>query len=249
VEDPGDLVNPEEEIPCIAAYGIQKNSVWDSVISRSDGYAPKSIQNNAIAPPEANDVAGDIPLPNDIDLADPADEEDETTAVLLTGNPPRRPPTPLPELNLAIFDDETREEIKNLEGEWHTSSEQVRTVTDLLCGRSWSLSKIAAVFQMTKGTLSKVYARSLTPRLRNGRPSALTREQLEFVEMLIRVGFDWREPVTYSDIMVELELEYGVYLLPDTLRHVIHRIPWCKTIDGVPQEASRVQCDEEEIDR
>jgi hypothetical protein len=82
VEDPGDLVNSEQEIPGIAAYGIQKNAVWDSVISRSDGDAPKSTQNNAIGHLEANDVASDIRLPTDIDLADQLDEEEETNGVL-----------------------------------------------------------------------------------------------------------------------------------------------------------------------
>jgi hypothetical protein len=48
--------------------------------------------------------------------------------------------------------------------------------------------------------------------------------------------------------MTQLELEYGVFFFPDTL-HIIHRISWCKTTEGVPQEASRVQLDEEEIDR
>jgi hypothetical protein len=77
----------------------------------------------------------------------------------------------------------------------------------------------------------------------------LTKEQLGFVEMLIHAGFDRREHVTYSEIMIRLELQYGVCLLPDTLHHIIYRIPWCKTIGGVPQEALRVQCDEGEIDR
>jgi transposase len=60
--------------------------------------------------------------------------------------------------------------------------------------------------------------------MKSGWPSLLTGKQLEFVEMIIPAGFDQGEPVTYSDIMTELGLEYGVYLLPDTLRHIIHRI-------------------------
>jgi hypothetical protein len=105
MEDPGDFVSPEEEIPCIAACGIQKNAAWDSVISRSDGFAPRSTQNNAIGHPEPNDL--DARMPNDIDLTDHVDEEEETNGVLVTGDDsPRRPPTLLRELNLAIIDDE-----------------------------------------------------------------------------------------------------------------------------------------------
>jgi hypothetical protein len=85
--------------------------------------------------------------------------------------------------------------------------------------------------------------------MKSGQPLLLTGEQLELVEMVIHASFDRREPVTYSWIMTELELESGVYLSPDILRHIIHRIFWCKTVDGVPQEVSRLQHDEEEIDR
>jgi hypothetical protein len=58
--------------------------------------------------------------------------------------------------------------------------------------------------------------------------------------MAIHADFDRRELVAYSDTMTELELKYGVYLLPDTLHHIIHRISWCKTVNGVPQKASKV---------
>jgi hypothetical protein len=127
VEDPGDFLNSEEEIPCIATYGIQKNAVWD---------LRRSTQNNAIGHPEPNDVAGDIRLPNDIDLTDQVDEEEETNGVLLTDDSsPRRPPTPLREPDLAVIDDETREEIKTLEGEWDTHCEQVKISVVLRPGR------------------------------------------------------------------------------------------------------------------
>jgi transposase len=152
------------------------------------------------------------------------------------------------ELSLESVDDETREEIGNLEGQWTFYYEQVRIVINLMRGKSWSLKKIGAIFDMSKGSMNKVYARSLTPRLQTGRPSALTAEQMEFVKMTIYSGFGRREPVTYPEIMNQLELEYGVSVLPDTLRHVIHRMPWCKTIEGVPQEAPRVFCDEADID-
>jgi transposase len=82
------------------------------------------------------------------------------------------------------------------------------------------LKKIGTIFGM-----SKVYTHSLTPRLKTGRPSALTGEQMEFMEMIIYAGFDRREPVTYSEIMNQLELEYDVSLLLDTLRHVTHWMP------------------------
>jgi hypothetical protein len=73
-----------------------------------------------------------------------------------------------------------------------------------------------------------------------GRPSALKREQPEFAALVTRARFTRRESVTNSDRMSRLEFEFGVCLLPDILR---------KTIDTLPQEASRLQCNEEEINQ
>jgi hypothetical protein len=55
-------------------------------------------------------------------------------------------------------------------------------------------------------------------------------------------------PVTYFELLRELEWQFGIVLLTDTLRHIIRRIPGCKTIVAVPQEASRIIYDEHEID-
>jgi transposase len=191
------------------------------------------------APLETHAIASNLPEEEE-DTSDRTSSDDEQA---------QRSPIPLANLNLSSMDGDIRAQIETLHGQWCSYYKQVRTVTDFLRSQSWSLSKIAAVLRATKGTLSKVYARSLTPRLKGGRPSALTIEQLEFVEVIVRDAFDRRESVTYSEIMIQLELEYGVCLLPDTLRHVIRRIPWCKTIDDVPQEASRVHCDEAAIDQ
>jgi hypothetical protein len=40
VEDPGDLLNPDEQIPCIARHGIRRNPRWDVIHSRGDGHLP-----------------------------------------------------------------------------------------------------------------------------------------------------------------------------------------------------------------
>jgi hypothetical protein len=38
VEDPGALANPDEHIPYIAPYGIRRNPIWSTTITRWDGY-------------------------------------------------------------------------------------------------------------------------------------------------------------------------------------------------------------------
>jgi hypothetical protein len=57
-----------------------------------------------------------------------------------------------------------------------------------------------------------------------------------------------KQPITCAHLRGELDLELGVVLIPDTLRHTIARLPFCKTATGVPQEASRVQYNHDEID-
>jgi hypothetical protein len=66
--------------------------------------------------------------------------------------------------------------------------------------------------------------------------------------MVIEDRFNQKMPVAYSELLCELEWQFGIMLLTDILWHIIHRIPGCKTVVGVPQEASRVMYDEHEID-
>jgi hypothetical protein len=76
----------------------------------------------------------------------------------------------------------------------------------------------------------------------------MTVAQLEFLRMVIEDRCNQKMPVTYSELLRELEWQFGIVLPTDTLRHIIRRIPGCKTVVGVPQEASRVMYNEHEID-
>jgi hypothetical protein len=38
VDDPGDLVNLEEQIPCIARCGIRSNPIWNPIVSRGNSW-------------------------------------------------------------------------------------------------------------------------------------------------------------------------------------------------------------------
>jgi hypothetical protein len=68
------------------------------------------------------------------------------------------------------------------------------------------------------------------------------------MQTVIGERFSQKRPITYSGLPHELELEFGIMLLSDILRHIMRSIPGCKTIRGVPQKASRVMYDEREID-
>jgi hypothetical protein len=65
---------------------------------------------------------------------------------------------------------------------------------------------------------------------------------------LIQERFNQQAPIICSEILNEIELEFGKYILPNILSHMIARVPWCKTVRGIPMEASRVACSEEAID-
>jgi hypothetical protein len=66
--------------------------------------------------------------------------------------------------------------------------------------------------------------------------------------MVIDERFSQKKPITYFELLHELELEFGIMILSDTWRHIMRRIPGCKKIREMPQEASRVMYDEREIE-
>jgi hypothetical protein len=71
---------------------------------------------------------------------------------------------------------------------------------------------------------------------------------MEFMRMVSEDRFNQKMSVTYSELLRELEWQFGIVLLTDTLQQIIHRIPGCKTVVGVPEGASRVMYDQHEID-
>lgn len=54
----------------------------------------------------------------------------------------------------------------------------------------------------------------------------------------------YQRPVCYADVLSEIELEFGKFCVPDTLRNIFRRLPWCNTVKGNPKDAARVECDE-----
>jgi hypothetical protein len=82
----------------------------------------------------------------------------------------------------------------------------------------------------------------------SGRPPVLTDQEQQWVYFLIQERFSQRAPITCSAILNEIELEFGKGILPNTPWHMIAHVPWCKTVCGIPMEASRVAPSEEVID-
>jgi hypothetical protein len=73
VEDPGDLVNLEEQIPCIDACAVRSNPIWNPVVSRGNSW-PYPQEADASEQPEV-DAAADVPSPEGIEAEDLVEEE------------------------------------------------------------------------------------------------------------------------------------------------------------------------------
>jgi hypothetical protein len=65
--------------------------------------------------------------------------------------------------------------------------------------------------------------------------------------MVINERFTKRELISYADLLCTIELEFDRFLLSDTLRCIVRRLPWCKTIEGKPTEDARVHSDDATI--
>jgi hypothetical protein len=59
--------------------------------------------------------------------------------------------------------------------------------------------------------------------------------------------FEISKPATFTDISDFILISSGISVAQDTLRHVIHRLPGFKVIDGIPMESDRVHADQQEI--
>jgi hypothetical protein len=76
VEDPGDLVNMEEQIPCIAACGIKSNPIWDPIVSRGNSW-PYPQGDEASEQPAA-DAVTDVPSPEGAETEDLVEGEERS---------------------------------------------------------------------------------------------------------------------------------------------------------------------------
>jgi hypothetical protein len=73
VEDPGDLVNLEEQIPCIAACGIRSNTIWNPIVSRGNSWP--YLQEAEASEQPAADAATDVQSPEGVEAEDLVEEE------------------------------------------------------------------------------------------------------------------------------------------------------------------------------
>jgi hypothetical protein len=71
-----------------------------------------------------------------------------------------------------------------------------------------------------KRELSQTYKQALGRHQPRGRPLLLTAAQVEFLPMTIEDRFNRKRPITYFGLLYEMEMEFGIALLTNTLRHI-----------------------------
>jgi hypothetical protein len=239
------LPNQDETIPYLTSSKMNPGPLWlQFEARRSRSHWPRTCEEETDG--EADEVPSSLASITRVETEDDeegceeeqGDEEEETDA---------RSPLTLAELDLSSVHENVIAEIVGLGG-FRSYDDRVERITRVMRRRGICFRIIGSVFHLTKGALSQVYKRALNHRNSRGRPALLTGAQMQFLEMFVRDRFSQRAPVTYSELLHELELEFGVVLLEDTMRHIVRRIPGCKTVKGVPQEASRVTYDVQEVE-
>jgi hypothetical protein len=133
---------------------------------------------------------------------------------------------------------------------WETREEQMTVIVNFY--RSWSDSLswdlIGPIFHLAKGAIQQHSARAISQRPEiEGRPSFLTAHEIEEMQVKIYQRFCIYEPMTYDQLLGEIEIEMGKFILSDALRKIIAGLPWCRTVQGIPKEATRVRCDEADV--
>jgi hypothetical protein len=89
VEDPRNLTNPREDIPCISTCGIPQNLIWNALISRDDGNPSGTTQQETTEDPESGNLTGKIVPSDSGGEEDLIDDEEEGSSVSSsdTGHP------------------------------------------------------------------------------------------------------------------------------------------------------------------
>jgi hypothetical protein len=69
----------------------------------------------------------------------------------------------------------------------------------------------------------------------------VTNHHIGSIALKVRERFSERLLIAYAELLGELDLELGIVLIPNTVCHIIARLPFCKIVTGLLQGASRVQ--------
>jgi hypothetical protein len=141
------------------------------------------------------------------------------------------------ELHLSLFEPDVAVQVAELD-RFRLHYDRFNRITTLINNRRTYLRIISPFFHFIKGVSRQACKRVLDHHDSKGHPALWRVTKLAFLWMVVEGQFGQWTPVTYSELLHELEFEFGAVPLADALRHILRRIPGCRIVIGMPQEAS-----------
>jgi hypothetical protein len=201
-------------------------------------------------PPSISEQTGETPpIPaDDVEEDQPTSDSSDTSLA----SPRRRPSIPFESLQIDGLSPIHQAAIATccrLFG-WPDFHSQVADLAKCLREGSDPLSwrQIGRIFGLTGSTVASHVSGHDWTAGPFGRPTVLTSSQRTRIVEFVRAQFEIRKPVTFSDLTEFVETELAEDIVPDTLRHYIHRLPEFKVIEGIPFEAERLEADPAQIE-
>jgi hypothetical protein len=187
------------------------------------------------------------------------EEEDEQTSALLDDDPndytyDARLLAPVTDFQLDSLKPPQLELFMSLlqSTEWHlavTYRDQLSLAVKALhfSPMRVSFGQLGTLFKRNKGSVYKIYEKTLTEMKPCGRPPALQPPEQEAVRGFIAERWANGTPPTFDAIADFVGKDLGTVLAIDTVRHIIYHLPGIKVVTGKPMERERVEVKPEEL--
>jgi hypothetical protein len=108
-------------------------------------------------------------------------------------------------------------------------------------GAQFSMSVLANIFSVNKGSIDWQLKRIHQKPKPNGRPTILPDEAYEMIHYFVFSRYENKEATSYNFINEQLALNFDVHVQPNTLRHIVAKFEDIKTVTGKPMEDERIR--------
>jgi transposase len=143
---------------------------------------------------------------------------------------------------LNMLTDEEFYECETIRSQFRFVLKYLRYVDDRM---SWE--QIAEIFKISRHAAYRHAKNAEKDQKPIGRPPILNAEMIEFIVTTIQEMYDKKTPATYFQLIDMVQFKYGIFIKPDTFRHVCRALPGIRAIRGVPKDSKRVNIDSEEV--
>jgi hypothetical protein len=106
---------------------------------------------------------------------------------------------------------------------------------------------IGSFFGMTKQAIHNGWVRFQEVPHANGSPRTLPSKTYDYMPQTIQAQFDQRSPVSVRQLLDDIQLDFGISMPADTLRHIYRTLPEVKMVTRIPMDRSRVQYDQAKV--